>query len=152
MTPKLTGQAPPDYAGDVSPRATWAAMQRDADARLVDVRTAAEWTFVGMPDLTGLNRPLVAVEWQVFPAMGRNEEFMASVVAQLAQSGATVSGAIYFLCRSGGRSAGAARLATANGVARAYNIAGGFEGDLDPQGHRGNINGWKADGLAWVQK
>jgi len=40
---------------------------------------------------------------------------------------------------------------TAAGFARAYNIAGGFEGDLDSERHRGASNGWKAAGLPWKQ-
>jgi len=30
-------------------------------------------------------------------------------------------------------------------------VAGGFEGDLDGDGHRGSQNGWKASGLPWRQ-
>jgi rhodanese-related sulfurtransferase len=37
------------------------------------------------------------------------------------------------------------------GFARAYNIAGGFEGDPDGMRHRGLVNGWKAEGLPWRQ-
>ena len=37
------------------------------------------------------------------------------------------------------------------GYAQAYNIAGGFEGDHDENGHRGFVNGWKAEGLPWRQ-
>ena len=31
------------------------------------------------------------------------------------------------------------------------NVAEGFEGDLDGERHRGNLNGWKARGLSWRQ-
>ena len=31
------------------------------------------------------------------------------------------------------------------------NVAGGFEGDIDGEGHRGHVNGWKAANLPWRQ-
>ena len=58
---------------------------------------------------------------------------------------------VLFLCRSGGRSAAAASVATAAGFGPAYNVAEGFEGDPDAHGHRGTVNGWKVAGLAWRQ-
>ena len=39
----------------------------------------------------------------------------------------------------------------AAGYTRAYNVAHGFEGDPDSRKHRGRVNGWKMDGLPWVQ-
>ena len=41
----------PGYAGDVTPQAAWEALAKDSSARLVDVRTQPEWSFVGVPDL-----------------------------------------------------------------------------------------------------
>ncbi|MCW0183084.1 MAG: rhodanese-like domain-containing protein, partial [Zavarzinia sp.] len=58
---------------------------------------------------------------------------------------------VLFLCRSGARSRSAAIMATAAGIAPAYNIIAGFEGDLDGDGHRGASGGWKAEGLPWRQ-
>jgi rhodanese-related sulfurtransferase len=59
---------------------------------------------------------------------------------------------LLMLCRSGVRSAAAARAMTAAGYRLCFNVAGGFEGGLDDAGHRGNAIGWKADGLPWSQK
>jgi rhodanese-related sulfurtransferase len=56
-----------------------------------------------------------------------------------------------FLCRSGARSRAAAAALTRIGFEKAFNVAGGFEGDLDGEGHRGAITGWKAAGLPWRQ-
>ena len=44
-----------------------------------------------------------------------------------------------------------AKAMTAAGFSHAYNISGGFEGDVDQERHRGNRNGWKASGLPWRQ-
>ena len=54
------------------------------------------------------------------------------------------------LCRSGVRSIAAAKRATELGL-EAYNILEGFEGDADPQGHRGTQGGWRLRGLPWRQ-
>ncbi|MHA1523716.1 MAG: rhodanese-like domain-containing protein [Alphaproteobacteria bacterium] len=148
---QILGETPPDYAGDVAPEEVWRQLQIDPDAQLVDVRTAAEWAFVGAPDLSLLNKRVVAVEWQVFPAMQRNGKFFDLVKSQLGEVGADGSGALYFLCRSGVRSMAAAQLVSAQGLSNAYNIADGFEGNRNTAGHRGTTGGWKAQGLAWVQ-
>ena len=58
---------------------------------------------------------------------------------------------VMLLCRSGARSRAAAIALTEAGFAQAFNIAGGFEGDADGEGHRGNRNGWKAENLPWRQ-
>jgi rhodanese-related sulfurtransferase len=69
----------------------------------------------------------------------------------LRATGADKSYPVLLLCRSGARSRAAAMALTAAGFEKAFNVAGGFEGDADGQGHRGNRNGWKASGLPWRQ-
>ncbi len=134
------------YAGDVSPEQTWEALRSRPDAVLVDVRTRAELTFVGRPDLAELGRPLVAVEWTRFPGGERNPDF----VAELEQLGVRRDQPVYFLCRSGVRSVAAADEATAAGWDEAYNILDGFEGGVDDAGRR-TLAGWKVAGLPWRQ-
>ncbi len=140
-------QSSTDYAGDLSVQDAWALLKSDPAARLIDVRTTAEWNFVGVPDLAELGRDVALVEWQVFPAMQVNPGF----VARAGQDAADKSAPVLFLCRSGARSRSAAIAMTRAGYAKAYNIAGGFEGDLDGERHRGRKNGWKASGLPWKQ-
>ena len=139
------------YAGDIDAVAAWALLKSDPQAQLVDVRSAAEWTFVGVPDISALGRKPILVEWQVFPGMGRNPQFEQAVVERLKAAGATATTPIAFLCRSGARSAAAAHALSGLGYSKCLNIAGGFEGDLNADRHRGAANGWKASGLAWVQ-
>ena len=88
------------YAGDVSPQDAYLALAADEDAVLVDVRTSAEWSYVGVPDLSALGRRVVFVEWQRFPDGARNGDF----VEQLQDAGLPDGAPIYFLCRSGVRS------------------------------------------------
>ena len=135
------------YAGDVSPEAAWTALKSDGDARLIDVRTTAEWAYVGLPDLGALGKAPVTVEWKQFPSMAVNPGFAGAVAAAGVGRGA----ALYFLCRSGVRSRDAARAMSALGYGPCFNVATGFEGDRDAAGHRGTIGGWKTEGLPWRQ-
>ncbi len=135
------------YAGEVTPEEAWRLLNEDPNAVLVDVRTQPEWMFVGVPDLSGVAAELVVVEWQVFPAMRENPNFAEEVAAR----GVTPEATAIFICRSGNRSADTARVMTAAGVERCYNLIDGFEGGLDSNRQRGTLGGWKAKGLPWVQ-
>ena len=133
---------------DVPAAQAWEALRGDPAAQLVDVRTDAEWNFVGLPDLIEAGKQAVLIPWQVYPAMQVNAHF----VQHLREAGLTPEHHLYFICRSGARSLAAARAAQAAGFPQAYNIADGFEGPPDPAGHRGTVAGWKAAGLPWRQK
>lgn len=138
------------YAGDITPEAAWALLKENPEAVLVDVRTSAEWKWVGVPDLTELGRDVVYVEW-VRSTGERNGEFLE----ELAAAGVTGLSQgddrpVIFLCRSGNRSIGSAELATEAGITPSYNVLDGFEGNLDENGHRGGV-GWRAIGLPWRQ-
>ncbi|VAW10199.1 hypothetical protein MNBD_ALPHA09-2267 [hydrothermal vent metagenome] len=144
-------QAAEGHGGDVTPKEAWRVLSADPAAQLVDVRSAAEWTFVGVPDLGALHKKVQFVEWQRFPGMVRIAEFVDVLIAGLKKAGTIKTAPIFFICRSGHRSASAARALTALGFSATYNIAGGFEGDLDDKRHRAGVSGWKFDGLPWVQ-
>ena len=133
---------------NVAPVDVWRALAENPRAHMVDVRTDAEWTYVGFPDLALLGKQPATICWQVFPAMQINGDF----IAQLQEAGFTPADHLYFLCRSGVRSLHAATAAIAAGFPHAYNIADGFEGPPDEEGHRGTVAGWKAEGLPWRQR
>ncbi len=139
------------YMADLLPREAWAMLQAEDRAVLVDVRTDAEWQFVGQADLSSLGRPYIGLSWQTWPEMKPNPSFIADLSALLRQNGYDENTPLLFLCRSGGRSAAAAAAMTRAGYGRCYNIAEGFEGPLDAGRHRGTAGGWKAAGLPWVQ-
>ena len=134
-------------AGDLAPKQTWEMLAENPKARLVDVRTDAEFAYVGNPDLSGLGKEVIRVYWQVFPDMDVNPDF----VDQVAAGGIGKDAPLLFICRSGGRSRYAAKAMTAAGYTQCFNVAGGFEGDPDEYDHRGTTNGWKTDGLPWKQ-
>lgn len=136
-----------EYAGDVPPRRAWEILETEPGAALVDVRTNAEWAYVGIPDLSALGKQPLFVPWALFPNMTINPQFVDAVAA----SGIDRNAPVLFLCRSGVRSRAAAIAMTASGFSPCYNIARGFEGDPDAARHRGTTSGWKVDGLPWIQ-
>ena len=137
----------PASVPDVSPAETWAQLKSDPKARLVDVRTQPEWTYVGVPDLTETGKSIVLLSWQIYPTNARNEAF----AQQLAAQGITPDTPVYFLCRSGVRSRAAGEFLAEQGYSRCFNIQDGFEGPADQARHRGAVAGWKASGLPWIQ-
>ena len=96
------------YAGDLTPHEAWKLLEDEPGALLVDVRTEAEWRFVGVPDASSLGKRAELIEWVSYPTMQPNPDF----VAQLLETGVEPGQPIVFLCRSGQRSIGAAVAAT----------------------------------------
>lgn len=137
----------------VDPSVAYDLLRQSSGAVMVDVRTRAEWTFVGLPDLSETGCPLWLVEWVQFPTMTPNPGFLPRL--QELMDG-TVPDRFFFICRSGGRSAYAAEavasaLAAEGRSAHCTNVAEGFEGDLDGLARRGTRSGWKSRGLPWAQ-
>ncbi len=149
MSTPQTGAPPRPCAGDLSPSAAWARLAADPAAILIDVRTRIELALTGGPDLTGLAREPVFVEWMT--QQGLNPGFVEGLKKCLAERGAGPDTCLLFLCRTAGRSRMAAGELTAAGFRACYNIAEGFEGALDAQHHRNSVDGWKARGLPWKQ-
>ena len=128
------------YAGALLPQEAYELMQKAPGAKLVDVRTHAEWNYVGrIPNS-------VQIEWQTYPASQPNPNFLDELQAQ-----ADKQAVVMFLCRSGARSHAAAAIAAQAGYSHSYNVLQGFEGDRDANGHRNSVGGWRVAGLPWVQ-
>lgn len=127
------------YTGDLYPREAWL-LVLETGARIVDVRTRAEWTWVGHA------RGSVLIEWETFPGNRRNPRFVDELSAAFSKDDV-----LLFMCRSGKRSVPACKAAAAAGFRNVYNILEGFEGDLDDSKHRNASGGWRCAGLPWVQ-
>ncbi|GAB5468670.1 MAG: rhodanese-like domain-containing protein [Rhodospirillales bacterium] len=135
------------FAGNLSPTEAWERLGQEPKSLLVDVRSEAEWTFVGLPDLGPVGKEPLLLAWQHFPGMQHNAGFVERLSAVVEDKEAP----LFFLCRSGARSQAAAIAMTAAGYGNCYNVVEGFEGDPDGEGHRGATNGWKARKLPWRQ-
>jgi rhodanese-related sulfurtransferase len=126
------------YAGALTPKEASEVWQLAPGARLVDVRTRAEWDWVGR--IPGA----VEIEWNSYPGSQPNTDFLAQLKRQV--DGESL---VMFLCRSGVRSHKAASLASEAGYSECYNVLEGFEGDIDANGQRGKLGGWRHAGLPW---
>jgi rhodanese-related sulfurtransferase len=147
----MTYQNNSSYAGDMLSVDAYALLAGESTSTLIDVRTQAEWTYVGVPDITLLGKAALFLEWQSFPATQVDERFVLRLSSMLEGAGAKRGAPLIFLCRSGARSRHAAIAMTGAGWAPCFNISDGFEGPLDPGRHRGVVAGWKAAGLPWAQ-
>jgi rhodanese-related sulfurtransferase len=135
------------YSGDILATEAMDILKNNPDAQLVDVRTFAEWHYVGTPDLNSLKKEVICIEWRQLPSMDLNPAFIQVLENKIPSRDTE----LLFLCRTGGRSREAAIAMTARGYKTCYNIESGFEGDLNPQKHRGSTSGWKASKLPWRQ-
>ena len=126
---------------NLTPQQSWALMQANPDAVLIDVRTKVEHDFVGRP----LNA--VHVPWKEAPDWQLNPDF----IQQVNQAVSEIATPVLLLCRSGARSLAAAEALQKAGFKHLVNILDGFEGDLDGHKHRGNLGGWRYSQLPWEQ-
>jgi rhodanese-related sulfurtransferase len=128
------------YSGALTPAEAYAVWRDVPGAQLIDVRTRAEWDYVGR--IPGA----VELEFLTYPGNLRNTEFVPEL-----ESKADKAAPVLFICRSGGRSHHAAMLAAQAGYSASYNVLEGFEGDRDTEGHRNTRGGWRVAGLPWTQ-
>ena len=126
---------------NLNPQQAWDLLQQNTGAVLVDVRTKVEHAFVGHPI------GAVHIAWKEAPDWQVNPTFVAEVEKRVLDKNAPV----LLLCRSGQRSLDAAKALEEAGYQRLINIIDGFEGSLDQHNHRGNLGGWRFNGLPWVQ-
>jgi rhodanese-related sulfurtransferase len=129
------------YEGALTPAEAHAMLQQSPAAKLVDVRTRAEWDWVGR--IPGA----IEIELLSYPGNKPNPNFVQELERSVDMD---KNDPLLFICRSGGRSHNAAMLAHQAGY-EAYNVLEGFEGDKDASGHRNTKGGWRAAGLPWVQ-
>ena len=128
------------YEGALLPGEAYQIWKEAPNARLVDVRTRAEWDWVGrIPDA-------VEIEFLTYPGSKPNPSFLPELEQTVDKEAL-----VMFICRSGARSHNTAALATQAGYAACYNVLEGFEGDKDAAGHRNAKGGWRAAGLPWMQ-
>lgn len=125
----------------------------EKNATLIDVRTDAEFNFVGTADLRKIGADLILLPWKTFPTMTLNPHFTTNLEKTLLEKFGEKrhEAQLIFICLSGGRSQEAATHMTQLGYENCFNLTGGFEGEADTAGHRGNISGWKASNLPWRQ-
>lgn len=141
----------------VNPREAYDAMMRNPSIILIDVRDPVELSVVGHPSPMSANIPvrIITNKYDLLAGnykMQENENFVSDVDAFLARRGLTKASHIIVSCRSGARSAAAARMLHAAGYETVWNQVEGFEGSTDNVTGSRNKNGWRNAGLPWSYK
>ncbi|MCU7837199.1 MAG: hypothetical protein KZQ83_18400 [gamma proteobacterium symbiont of Taylorina sp.] len=114
----------------------------NSDAHILDVRTGAEFIWVGHPDVTNITN--ISLKIDTNNKMTSNSNFITDVDKIFGDDKTTQ---IITICRSGTRGAAAATALEENGYTNVYTVTDGFEGgSKDSYGNR-NINGWKNSNL-----
>lgn len=134
---------------EISAPQAWDILNTDKNAVLLDVRTKMEFDYVGHP------LGAIHVPWQEAPTWEINPGFVNKVREVLKEARPSAGPAenlkVITLCRSGKRSYAAGQALADHGFKNVMNIKEGFEGEMDKNKHRGNINGWRFHKLPWEQ-
>lgn len=128
------------FEGALTPREAHEIWRLAPGAKLIDVRSRAELDWVGR--IPGA----IELEWLSYPGNKLNEHFL-----DLLRHSIDGESLLMFICRSGHRSAAAAKAATEAGFPDCYNVLEGFEGDKDANSQRNRVGGWRVNGLPWSQ-
>ena len=136
-----------DNIKNISSQECFEKLSIEVHSQLIDVRTKPEWIYVGVPDLSSINKKVIFVSWQVYPEMGTNKFFEN----QILESNIKKDSNLYFICRSGQRSYNAAEFLTSRGFSNCFNVIDAFEGKINHERQRALIDGWQFDNLPWKQ-
>lgn len=133
----------------LAPARAWELLHENPRAVLIDVRSSMEYLFVGHA------KGSVHVAWIDEPDWVVNPHFLTEV-RKVMLGGIGVEehandAPVLLICRSGKRSLEAGKLLIDNGFNDIYNVAEGFEGELDEHHHRSTTGGWRFHGLPWEQ-
>lgn len=117
-------------------------MAKKPSSYLIDVKSIAEYVFVGHPE-EAYNIPssFWSEEEQGFLT---NDTFIEDLTARFKKNDVLI-----FLCRSGGRSLSAEKKMVQAGYRKVFNLTQGFEGAKDENGYR-TTGGWKNSGVAYT--
>ena len=134
------------YKRNLLPKMAVERLQNNPQALFVDVRSKAEYKYVGYPENSILIPWIDDPDWEPNP-----EAFSDLVMKELDGRENLLNTEIILICRSGFRSNEALKCLENKGFTQVSHVASGFEGDLDENDHRGNLNGWRHDGMPWSQ-
>jgi len=133
-----------DKVKTLGPKEAYKLLQEHPNAVLIDVRSHMEYLFVGHP------AGAIHIPWIDEPDWKQNPHFLTQV-RQTMLGGAFGAAPVVLICRSGVRSLEAGKALIEAGVKDVYNVAEGFEGQMDEKHHRSSLGGWRYHGLPWEQ-
>ncbi len=124
----------------------------------IDVRTAEEQLFVGVPDGIDGTAPFGIMNYAKWDEEKKtylrypNPDFLGNFEYWALDKGIDKTDPIVLICRSGDRSALGSDLLARHGYTNVWSVVDGFEGDLAKDGPKKGqraVNGWKNEGLPW---
>ena len=124
------------------------------DAYILDVRTEAEWMYVGHPGINNqgqgaeLDGKVVNISYKIWKKkiFVVNGSFIKDVEEVFEDKDTII---LIVMCRSGKRSKDAASALEDAGYSNVYNMTTGFQGGKDDYGYR-TVNGWVIDGWPYT--
>jgi len=140
----------------LSPSDAAEALSANLGIVFLDVRDPDEVNLIGHPTSIDANVPIAFFTYEFDAKRGGykivpNKDFISQAERIISREGIGKDGTIFVMCRSGGRSAMAAKALVKAGYTNVWNLVEGFEGDKDDQGVR-SLNGWRNAGLPWTYK
>ena len=132
-----------DNIKNISSQECFEKLSIEVHSHLIDVRTKPEWVYVGVPDLSSINKKVIFISWQVYPKMEINKFFENQILELNIKKDSN----LYFMCRSGNRSYSAAEFLVSRGFSNCFNVIDGFEGKLNHEHQRALIDGWQFNNL-----
>ncbi|MFA5083632.1 MAG: rhodanese-like domain-containing protein [Hydrogenophilaceae bacterium] len=124
----------------------------------IDVRTAEEQLFVGVPDGVDGTTSFGIMNYAKWDEKKNtylrypNPDFLGQFEMWALDKGVEKNDPVVLICRSGDRSALSADLLARYGYTNVWSVVDGFEGDVAKDGpNKGKrvVNGWKNAGLPW---
>jgi len=140
----------------LTPSDAEAALSTDPGIVFLDVRDPDEVNLIGHPTSIDAIVPIAFFTYEFDAEKGGykivpNKDFISQAERVISREGIGKDGTIFVMCRSGGRSAMAAKALVQAGYTNVWNLVEGFEGDKDDQGVR-SLNGWRNAGQPWIYK
>jgi rhodanese-related sulfurtransferase len=125
---------------------------------ILDVRTNAEWTWVGHPGVNGVydGTPLegkvvnIAIRIDCGEVIGDKPDPNPNFVSDVKANFDPKHDVLITMCREGIRGAAAAKILESENY-KVMNMEGGFEGEPNKRGYR-YVNGWVNKGLPYTYK
>ncbi len=136
----------------VTPSQAYSLIAANPNAYIIDVRTAAEWLYVGHPGKNKIGQgaeiegKIVNIPWLIEHkgVMIVNPSFLSDI-NEIFKGNPDVL--LITMCRSGNRSVPSSKLLEEAGY-QVLEMPAGFEGGTDSLGYR-TVNGWKNNGLPY---
>lgn len=116
-------------------------IENPSNTFIIDIRSRAEYEFVGHPDLPN---GVPNVPYKFYPSWQINKDFVNKVTDRYERDDTVIT-----MCRSGTRAKSAGKLLLDSGFIKVFYMTDSFEGSKDEKGHK-SVSGWKVNGLPYT--